>query len=483
MHAPETTLRRSLRPATGMVLVMAAVLGCGQVEQVAQELFDSRTARERYDDALETAGLASTALVRDWRAAAERALHDAAPITTPHIETGYLPPSEPTALAYRVNLRRGQEVVFDFELPGDTSTLVFLEAYQLERDTTLGYRLVEAADSGRRVLEIEPRRDGDYVFRVQTELLRGGRFTVTIQVGPTLAFPVHGGRESDIGSIFGDPRDGGARNHHGIDIFAPRGTPVLAAAEARVSRVQVTPRGGKVVWLRDERGNRLYYAHLDSQMVAQGQRVRPGDTLGLVGNTGNAITTPPHLHFGVYRRGDGPVNPFWFVHRPRGTAPRLAADTSLLGEWARTPRDDIKLRTAPAADADSIVTLPRHTAVRVLAAAGAWFRVRLPDGGTGYLSARFAEPADRAVRTAELAAPSPLLARPTVGPTNEDVIARLAAGEGVPVLGRFGDYLLVQVNGYDGWLAADSRENSTSGTARGGNQGKSVQSSPLNSPS
>lgn len=62
----------------------------------------------------------------------------------------------------------------------------------------------------------------------------------------------------------------------------------------------MTPRGGKVVWMRDEaRGMSLYYAHLDSQHVAAGAYVRPGDTLGFVGKTGNARTTPPHLHFGI----------------------------------------------------------------------------------------------------------------------------------------------------------------------------------------
>ena len=47
---------------------------------------------------------------------------------------------------------------------------------------------------------------------------------------------------------------------------------------------------------------RLYYAHLDTQLVAPGQIVRAGDPIGTIGNTGNAITTPPHLHFGVFLR-------------------------------------------------------------------------------------------------------------------------------------------------------------------------------------
>ncbi len=59
--------------------------------------------------------------------------------------------------------------------------------------------------------------------------------------------------------------------------------------------------GGKQVWLRDtKRGQSLYYAHLDSIAKTSGS-VKTGDTLGFVGNTGNARTTPPHLHFGIYK--------------------------------------------------------------------------------------------------------------------------------------------------------------------------------------
>ena len=96
----------------------------------------------------------------------------------------------------------------------------------------------------------------------------------------------------------------------------------MAAAPGTVTRVNETNLGGKVVWLRDTLGNSLYYAHLDSQAVSSGMQVNIGDTLGFVGNTGNARTTPPHLHFGVYRRGEGPVDPWWFLHRPRGAGLR-----------------------------------------------------------------------------------------------------------------------------------------------------------------
>ena len=155
--------------------------------------------------------------------------------------------------------------------------------------------------------------DETLVLRVQPELLGAGSVRVEVETVPSLAFPVAGAGAADIGSVWADPRDGGARRHEGVDIFAERGTPAVAAAAGRVTRVEETPRGGRVVWLSpDERPLSLYYAHLDTQLVAAGARVEAGDTLGLVGTTGNAAGTPPHLHFGIYGRG-GAINPEPFV--------------------------------------------------------------------------------------------------------------------------------------------------------------------------
>lgn len=379
--------------AVGLAGAVALALGgCARIDDLADRLMDRRPPRERYLAGLAAAGLDRHALVRDWIAAGERALSDAPTVTSPHREEVVLPDDQPAAIGLRIELRRGQSVRFEVDLPGDTTSAIFVDARPAgTTGDSLGQPVAEA-DSGRRSVEFEPRRDGWYLFRAQPELLRGGRFSVSLTVAPTLAFPVSGRGEREILSRWGASRDGGRRRHHGIDIFAPRGTPVLAASTGRVVEVGENELGGLVVWLRDERGNAQYYAHLSAQLVAAGTTVAPGDTIGLVGNTGNARTTPPHLHFGIYRRGEGPVDPFWFLHRPPGRIPALDVDTTLLGGFARPRLAGAVVRRGPRGDADTLRVIGPADSVRIVAAAGRWFRVQLADGAQGFLAARAAAP-------------------------------------------------------------------------------------------
>jgi murein DD-endopeptidase MepM/ murein hydrolase activator NlpD len=447
------TLRSRLSASLLAAAGISLLAGCDDLRRAAEDLIDQRTPRQKYIDALGTAGLLGTALTVEWTAAGDRALHAAPLVSSPHEEQGYLSPGEPAAIAMRVRVRRGQEVTMDVDLPGDSTTTVFLDAWVLDGDSLAAPRHLESADSGQRVLSIEPRRDGEIIFRAQPELLRGGRFRATLRLAPTLAFPIRPGNERDIGSRFGAPRDAGRRSHHGIDIFAPRGTPVVAAAEGIVNRVNETAIGGKVVWLRDVNGNSLYYAHLDRQAVNSGQRVAAGDTLGFVGNTGNARTTPPHLHFGVYRRGEGPVDPYWFVHRPSGVLPQLVADTQRIGDWIRAADRRTPLLAGTARGSDTVLVLQAAAAMRVLSAAGSWYRVRLPDGVTGFIDARRVEAAVRPIAT--IAATGPLLARPAEKHEPGNVIDDRSRGEPVGVLGRFGEFALVRSSrGVEGWVSS-----------------------------
>lgn len=127
----------------------------------------------------------------------------------------------------------------------------------------------------------------------------------------SLRLPVVGLAPSDLEDSWGAPRDGGKRGHTGIDIFAPKGTEVIAVADGIISYIGDQPKGGHCMWLTTESGSSFYYAHLDrwAPGIYEGMEVTSGDLLGFVGNTGNAIHTPSHLHFGV-NQGDGPVNPY-----------------------------------------------------------------------------------------------------------------------------------------------------------------------------
>jgi murein DD-endopeptidase MepM/ murein hydrolase activator NlpD len=129
--------------------------------------------------------------------------------------------------------------------------------------------------------------------------------------GTVLQMPVVGVRPYDLSNSWGDPRDGGRRKHRGIDIFAPKGTPIVAVADGIISFIGEQPKGGQCVWLTTENGASFYYAHLDRWAAGlyEGMEVRSGDLLGYVGNTGNARTTPPHLHFGI-NENDEMVNPY-----------------------------------------------------------------------------------------------------------------------------------------------------------------------------
>jgi murein DD-endopeptidase MepM/ murein hydrolase activator NlpD len=94
------------------------------------------------------------------------------------------------------------------------------------------------------------------------------------------------------------PRSGG-RLHKGQDLFAPEGAPLVAVADGVVTEMRTgAGLGGTILWLQTSDGHFWYYAHLQrfAPGLAAGQQVRRGDVVGTVGRTGNAATTPPHLH-------------------------------------------------------------------------------------------------------------------------------------------------------------------------------------------
>jgi murein DD-endopeptidase MepM/ murein hydrolase activator NlpD len=127
------------------------------------------------------------------------------------------------------------------------------------------------------------------------------------------AFPVAG--PTNFIDSFGFPRMTGTEYEHwheGTDVFADAGTPLVACERGVVTRMGSNVLGGITLWLRGESGVSYYYAHLSAFAagVAPGQVVEAGTVLGYVGNTGNAATTPSHLHFEVHPNGAEAINPY-----------------------------------------------------------------------------------------------------------------------------------------------------------------------------
>lgn len=108
---------------------------------------------------------------------------------------------------------------------------------------------------------------------------------------------------------WGFPRSGG-RRHKGVDMFATYGMPIFAAADGYIRRVFHNTLGGLSIDLVDTLGNRYYYAHLSAAYVSDFQSVQAGQLIAANGNSGNAIATPPHLHWQFHPGDGGPVNPF-----------------------------------------------------------------------------------------------------------------------------------------------------------------------------
>jgi murein DD-endopeptidase MepM/ murein hydrolase activator NlpD len=374
--------------ACSLILILLTVNGCKQ--EIIPEAFLPRTAHEAYVHSLEQANLHLTALGRDWIHAGRKALVDAVEVPLPFEEAFIWDPGKAEAAGYRFLVKRGVRVEVAITVFSSDSLLLFADLFRERADTVIHRIHVATADDQGHRLEFEPRRDAYYDLRVQPELLRGGRFRILIREVPSLGFPVEGKNSRSIGSFFGDPRDGGRREHHGVDIFAPRNTPVLAPSNSTVSRVGVGDIGGRYVWLYDaERSIHLYFAHLETQEVERGDQVRAGQLIGTVGNSGNARYTPPHLHFGIYSRG--PINPYYFIAETDTIPQSIRGDTLLLGRMARTVNLALMI-SSPAHVATISDTLERDTLITVTALTGTLARVQLPDGLSGYMPVRQIEP-------------------------------------------------------------------------------------------
>jgi murein DD-endopeptidase MepM/ murein hydrolase activator NlpD len=145
-------------------------------------------------------------------------------------------------------------------------------------------------------------------------------------VGPAgLAIPVAGVKREQLADTFTEARAGGARRHDAIDIMAPEGTPVMAAAPGTVEKLFFSNGGGgNTIYIRspDHRWT-YYYAHLSAYApgLAEGRQIQRGQVIGNVGHTGDADAAGPHLHFAINQMNAGER---WWQGRPINPYPLLA---------------------------------------------------------------------------------------------------------------------------------------------------------------
>ncbi len=229
----------------------------------------------------------------------------------------------------------------------------------------------------------------------------------TPPLGPgAYTFPV-AGTDVSFGDTYGAERsDVPGGWHHGDDLFAPLGTPVVAVTDGTVFSVGWNPVGGWRLWLLDRAGDEFYYAHLSgyTALGSNGRHVQRGDVLGYVGNTGDAVTTPTHLHFEIhpvallYLGYDGAVDPTTYLdHWQHLTKVRTPPPVPLPGPapsgWGsavdfrrllvirplrRVPRRTAALRPAPLATG----TAKPSTAVRTDGLTGEHTAIGLPASAT-----------------------------------------------------------------------------------------------------
>ena len=345
------------------------------------QLFAEATPREEYASLAKRKRLVSPLTLEAWENVYQAALADSVYTTLPHREVIVLDSTLSTSaqsLAFTLPFGRRLSIRAD-EVAGSP---IFADLYRPGDD-----RPVASWDTLDHFLDFENETGGPLPLRLVLQTLPGApsRYDLRLLTTSVLEFPVVGKDEGAIQSFWGASRDGGRRSHKGNDIFAPKRTPLVACADGRV-RVKNGGLGGKTIWLRDGegRGVSYYYAHLDSQLVSTGQYVQRGDTIGLVGNTGNARTTPPHLHFGIYGRA-GAFDPYPLLRRddelPR--APQLLVATE--AEEFRVPqRGNHYLRTSPDREDNVVRQLANGEAVTPLGSTGRYYRIRTAAGRTGY---------------------------------------------------------------------------------------------------
>ena len=421
-----------------------AILSC---KTGSVNLFKAATPHEQYQKKLVNVGLDKTAMGAAWLNAATMSTQKALNINIPYKENGYFAADKVPATAYKFTVTKGQKLNIKLNKTPSGAALIYIDVWY---STDQSQKLIASADTLNNPIVFDIDETGTYLIRLQPELLQNVSYELEITAGPSLAFPVKSKSTNSIKSYWGDGRDNDARKHEGIDIFGNFRTPVLAISEGTVTRVNENNLGGKVVWMRPKgKDYTLYYAHLDEQIAVEGQEVKIGDTLGLMGNTGNARTTPTHLHFGIYTF-NGAVNPLPFIDPATKTPGAVTASSNKLNKTLRT-KSSVKIFSSPQGKATVLATLNKGTIVQTNAATGNYYKAELPGGSTGFIQSN---------SLVEIAEPLKKLKINLLQQKVYDKPDSLAAvkttlkeGQTVNLLGTFGNYQLIGRDGTEtGWI-------------------------------
>lgn len=321
--------------------------------------------------------------IEKWTRKGEAVLKDSLYITAPLKLSGGCDKSQAEAWGYRIHLKAG--VVLNIELSSDLlPNQLFLDFFFVEENGELEY-LESLEDTT--LFQYSILETGDYHLRIQPALAVETAFDAKLFLKPIYkVFPIKGQGNRAIGSFWGDPRDGGKRSHEGIDIFARKNTLLLAVCDGEIERVENGGLGGKTVWLYDkEHEQSVYYAHLEEQLVREGQKVKAGDIIGRVGNTGNARTTPPHLHLGIYPDGMGAVDPLYFVQRQPSKIADIKADQSLIGEEKSVTSPVEISNSLLKKEAEKMLITP-SAKFTIIGAMKSYFHIKTESGINGFLN-------------------------------------------------------------------------------------------------
>jgi murein DD-endopeptidase MepM/ murein hydrolase activator NlpD len=433
---------KDMRVLTGIVGALIFLISCGPSQK---SIFSKKSPHEKYSDALNGVGLDKTQLGLLWVSAATKSLTQPLVVSLPYKETGYFPAEEPRAAGYIFNAKRGEKLIVTINKTPLNESILFTELWKPAEERKK-LQLLAIADTNTNVLDHEVNSDGRYLLRIQPELLRSVEYTLTITTAPSLAFPVRESDKSNVISLWGTARDAGGRKHEGIDIGAKFRTPVVAVADGYVTSVSENNLGGKIIFLRPSgKDYNLYYAHLDSQIVLQGQDVKTGEILGLIGNTGNAKSTVPHLHFGVYT-SSGAIDPFPFINNKRPLPRPVTASPKEINGYMSTRAPSI-IYDIPAATGRVLLRTGKGNAMRILAATDNWYKVLLPDNQEGFIQATSLT--SSIVQKLTLTETKKILDHPHPGAASKNTVA---AGTVLNVAGIFNDYYLVSQKDYYGWV-------------------------------